>query len=271
MVKKLLKQEYKYYIRTLIFVFPAVLLLGLFTRIIQIFEVDHYLYNIAFGGTVIILVISSIACVIASEILAIVRFYKNLYSTEGYLTFTLPVNNHQHLISKLIAHILCNIVSAFVVFLAWMIAFANFEIVNNIFVGLETLLSLIDVSSNLIHIIFYFIEFIIILIISIVCKPLIYYSCISIGQLAKKNRILLAIGVYYLYGVIVNIFGTILTMLFSIVGLSGGFDWIIPLFEAHPLAFIHIVLWIVIVVFLGVTAFMYYINVYIMTKKLNLE
>jgi len=43
MVKKLLKQEYKYYIRTLIFILPAILLLGLSVRVIQFFEVNHFL------------------------------------------------------------------------------------------------------------------------------------------------------------------------------------------------------------------------------------
>ena len=109
MVKKLLKQEYKYYIRTFIFILPAILLLGLSVRVIQFFEVNHFLYYLAFGGLLVMFFGGSAAVIIAAEVLAIVRFYKNMYSTEGYLTFTLPVTNHQHLISKLIAHVICSL------------------------------------------------------------------------------------------------------------------------------------------------------------------
>ena len=98
MVKKLLKQEYKYYIRTLIFILPAVLLLGISVRILQFFETDHYVYWLLFGGAFLIFTVGSCAALIATEVLAVVRFYKNMYSSEGYLTFTLPVSTHQHLI-----------------------------------------------------------------------------------------------------------------------------------------------------------------------------
>lgn len=127
MVKKLLKQEYKYYIRTLIFVYPAVLLLGVSTRVIQFFEVNHPLYYLAFVGVMLIFIIGSAAAAIATEVLGVVRFYKNMYSSEGYLTFTLPVNNHEHLISKLIAHASCSIISLLVVLVSWIIAFAGTE------------------------------------------------------------------------------------------------------------------------------------------------
>ena len=38
-------------------------------------------------------------------ILLMVRFYKNKFTDEGYLTFTLPVNNHQILLSSILSSI----------------------------------------------------------------------------------------------------------------------------------------------------------------------
>ncbi len=43
-----------------------------------------------------------IASFIVTEILIFIRYYKNFFSDEGYLTFTLPVNRRTHLLSKTI-------------------------------------------------------------------------------------------------------------------------------------------------------------------------
>ncbi len=42
------------------------------------------------------------ASFIVTEILIFIRYYKNFFSDEGYLTFTLPVNRRTHLLSKTI-------------------------------------------------------------------------------------------------------------------------------------------------------------------------
>ncbi len=41
-----------------------------------------------------------LASFIVTEILIFIRYYKNFFSDEGYLTFTLPVNRRTHLLSK---------------------------------------------------------------------------------------------------------------------------------------------------------------------------
>lgn len=44
-----------------------------------------------------------IAYTIATAIILLVQFYKNHFSDEGYLTFTLPVTTHQHLLSSILS------------------------------------------------------------------------------------------------------------------------------------------------------------------------
>lgn len=271
MVKKLLKQEYKYYIRTFIFILPAILLLGLSVRVIQFFEVNHFLYYLAFGGLLVMFFGGSAAVIIAAEVLAVVRFYKNMYSTEGYLTFTLPVTNHQHLISKLIAHVICSLTAVLAVLLSWIIAFVGTQRFSLVMAEFSSLFAEINFGPHIGHIIFFVLECIILIVVSLFASPLTYYSCISIGQLAKKNRILLAIGVYYLYGVIVNVISTVFSMIVSIIGLAGGFDGLVPIIEAHPFAFAHTMIWILIIISAGLVTLFYFINIKIMNNKLNLE
>ena len=59
----------------------------------------------------------SLAClVIAPFVLSIYRFYQNLYTDEGYLTFTLPVKKQDILISKFLTTALSLLSSVIVVF-----------------------------------------------------------------------------------------------------------------------------------------------------------
>jgi hypothetical protein len=48
----------------------------------------------------VLLILAGIAVVIIAFVIVIMRFYKNLYTNEGYLSFTLPVKPHLHLVSK---------------------------------------------------------------------------------------------------------------------------------------------------------------------------
>ena len=122
MVKKLIKYDFMSFFRV---IFPIQLILlgiALLNRLIQFFENDSIVYGIIFISSVVLIVISSIVCLVMTTVLAIVRYYKGLYSNEGYLSFTLPVTVNQHLISKLIVAILFNLGSVFSIFLAFCVA-----------------------------------------------------------------------------------------------------------------------------------------------------
>ncbi len=50
----------------------------------------------------VLLLLVGIAVFIVTLVVICMRFYKNLYSNEGYLSFTLPLKPHLHLVSKAI-------------------------------------------------------------------------------------------------------------------------------------------------------------------------
>ena len=56
-------------------------------------------------------------CCIGAFFLLISRFYKRCFTDEGYLTFTLPVNNHQILLSSIVNTVLGMVVVALAAFL----------------------------------------------------------------------------------------------------------------------------------------------------------
>ena len=268
MVKKLIKHEFIYYLRTLAIFLPVMLAMGLSTLIVQLFKNDTIWFTIIQIGSYTLLVFASFVCIFLTAILGIVRFYKNMYSSEGYLTFTLPVSNNQHIFAKLLTYVVCEVVSVIVVILTWLIALApHLGILPVIFEDIVEFIRLMKAGQ----LILFIIEITILLLISVISNPLLYYACISVGQLAKKNRILLAIGAYYIYTVIVQILSTIGSAFFTLIITLGAFEGLIYFIEAHPMFAFHGFMWITIILSAALAFVFYLITIKIMNKKLNLE
>ena len=106
MVKKLFKHEFVYYLRSLLIYLPVVLVIGGLSRLMVCFESESGIYSLLLGSTLLMLYFGTLACVIITFILSIVRFYKNMFSAEGYLTLTLPVSKTTHLFVKLTTAVL---------------------------------------------------------------------------------------------------------------------------------------------------------------------
>lgn len=268
MVKKLLGYEIKYYLHIVIFYLPVTFLMGLIVRIVQFFKTDHYIYDFLFSSSLLLLYVASAVALIATLVLAVVRFYKNLYSAEGYLTFALPVNNHQIIISKLLGFIIFQVITFVSVALGWIVAFIG---VGSVWETIKYLFELIASIPEKGQVALIIIEIIILGALLAITSPLIYYSCITIGQTAKKHKILLSIGIYYGYSVILQILSTVFSIILMLMGTSGLFESLGIWISNHPFASIHIFFWVIILIIAGVGVLLYTVIYKIMTNKLNLE
>ncbi len=273
MVKKLFKYEFIYYIRTLGLFLLIIPVLGIMVRVFRLFEPlliettwGNIVSTLAIGSAGLLCYLGSLALLLTTTIVGIVRFYKNMFSAEGYLTFTLPVTNHQHIFVKLTALTAFELLSCVSILLGALVALSGdpltmiFQSVQEIFAGIPP-----------IHGIFYGLELFLLLAVSCVATPLLYYACISIGQTAKKNRILLAVGVYFLYYAITQAVATVAMILLIILGSLGAFDGLVLWIGNHFSAFLHMV-FIVSTLFTAALGALYYFITYrVMTRKLNLE
>ena len=97
MVKKLYKHEFPAWLRVLPIFFGVTLLTAAFHRVLQIFEVNSIYYDIVNVSAIVLYAVSVLVCLAAPTVFGIVRFYKNLFTGEGYLSFTLPVTAAQHI------------------------------------------------------------------------------------------------------------------------------------------------------------------------------
>lgn len=124
MVKKLLKYDLKWYFKPLLVFYILTLFFAIVVRIVEKFE-----------QSLIILIIDKICCgiVIAMIINIIincimrswVRFVRNIYKDESYLTHTLPVSKNAIYLSKILTAIITLLTSFVVIVICLAIAILN--------------------------------------------------------------------------------------------------------------------------------------------------
>lgn len=142
-------------------------------------------------------------CSAGSLFFLVYRFYKRCFTDEGYLTFTLPVTTHQILLSSFLNTIIGELImlaavclSVGITVLLFLAAFPENLIWADISVGLKeafsqmwaSLAEHMDVLASLAGT----------GIISVLSELIVLMLAVTIGALiAKKHKILAAVGVYY--------------------------------------------------------------------------
>jgi hypothetical protein len=170
---------------------------------------------------------------------------------------------------KAVTAVAVNAVTVVVILLSGCILTSG-EVLSDIFYQLELSMQYIFEGMG-IHAVFFLIEYALILIVASFASILLYYTFISIGQLAKKNRILAAVGAYFVYYIIVQVFATIFTIALSILATSDALYELIYWIEMNTYTFIHITLCSGILLSALFVLLEFVIIRWIITKKLNLE
>lgn len=111
MLKKLIKYDFKALNRYLLLIHGFLLISALAVRFflterLSISVMENQTGSMLLVGIFILYSLLIGATSFATTLLIAIRFYKNLYSDEGYLTFTLPVSRSQLLLSKTIAGVI---------------------------------------------------------------------------------------------------------------------------------------------------------------------
>ena len=269
MVKKLYKHEFLYYARIMTIVYAILLTMAAANRIIQIFETDSIAYRIVSIFSGITYGVSVAAAFGFSFVLGILRFYRNLFTGEGYLTFTLPATPCQHIGVKVITAVSMNIISFVMILLSGCVITAG-EMLKEIVIALRYLLGKLHILVGS-HMVTVGLEFVLLMLVLSFTSVMLYYTFIAIGQLFKKNRVLASVGAYFAYYVLTQIVSAVITIIFSVLAETGALDelglWIID----HIAATVHIGMWsaITLAAIFGLVEFL--VIKWVITKKLNLE
>ena len=267
MVKKLIKYDFMSYFRLLLPVQLILIGIAAVNRIIQLFEnPDSTAYSTIFISSVVLYSIAIIVLILMTVIISIVRFYQGMYSNEGYLNHTLPVSPAQHIAAKLISSLMFYLGSLLAVFISFVVITlgdVNIEVFKAFFYLVREYFSDYGIEGAA-----YVLEGILFLLGLRISTTLLYYFCISVGQLVSKKKILLAFGVYFGIYAVTQILGTFIIILITISPewIENIFNWLTD----HPYIAMHIYLNAMFVweVILGTVYFVF--TERIMRKKLNL-
>ncbi len=272
MVKKLFKHEITSYLRLWLPAQAVLFAIAIFMRILLFFENDGAVFGITFGSSVFLYAVAIIAAIGITEVFAIVRFYKNLFTHEGYLSFTLPVSPFQHIFAKVGTAVLFSVLTFVAILVSAMIVTSG-EMLVEIFRAMGYMLKEAFHTLNGFHLTLYGLELTVCTVISMAGTILFYYTCIAIGQMAKKNRVLAAFGVYFGFYVLSQIISTVFTIVLALFPnlLENLLEDIALFAESHPYAFVHLLFISMTLISAAVSALYFFITHLIIRKKLNLE
>lgn len=206
MFAKLLKHEWKASAGLLSVLSLAVLgvgiLLAVLLRVITVWEskIPSGMWEpiwVLIGGAALAI----IAYVIGSQLILLIRFYKNKFTDEGYLTFTLPVTSHQILLSSLLNFLIWTLITTAVaagtVLMALSVGTAKEGLFNRELwdSGILYLLRQMYTVENGVS---YGILSVVSIVISGVSGVMVMVTAITLGAVvAKKHKVLAAFGFYY--------------------------------------------------------------------------
>ncbi len=273
MVKKLFKHEFFAHWRVMSIVYLVLFTVATAGRVIQFFETDSTPYEIVFTFSCATYGICVLAALVFTFVMGIIRFYRNLFTAEGYLTFTLPVTPSQHIWVKAATAVCMQLVTSFAILLSGCIITAG-EMLVEIWKAAVYLLGGLweNIGAQSIAIGG---ELAVLSVLGTFSSILLYYTFISIGQLFKKNRILAAVGAYFVYYIASQVVSTVLTVVLSFLTVSGAFEefmmWLADFAQQQPYTLIHCILWILMLLQIFVILIEFWIVRRIITRKLNLE
>ncbi len=210
---------------------------------------------------------------IGTQLLLLYRFYKNKFTDEGYLTFTLPVKVTDIFWSSFV-HMLIWLLISFAAILVVGFIFLLFGTATEGLVNLEFFDIIKRILTEMLDMTLWFevfgtgqaivigILYVLILLLSPVYGLIIPMTCITIGAvLAKKHKILAAFGIYYGLNAVTGILGTVVgfvpNLLISAATQDVGALYITSLASSLLLT-------------AALTVGGYFISIHLMKNKLNL-
>ncbi len=159
---------------------------------------------------------SLFAYIIGVFIYLLVRFYRNKFTDEGYLTFTLPASSHQIFASSYIHFVLSGLGAILVFFLSMIILVAfgtategivSWAVLKEFWNGFGEMFRLMRTLGNGFEWLYP-----ISMVLGMLASPMMAMSAITVGAVvAKKHKVLAAIGVYYGAGAVTGMIQSVFT------------------------------------------------------------
>lgn len=277
MLKKLFRQEWKSFsfapmITMIILAVVTLILTSSFMT--SFWEQNNIFVNLFASLTILAYAFALAALSFCVTLCTAIRFYKNFFTDEGYLMFTLPVKTSDLLLSKIFVSALWKLISILAAAISVLvIATVGFSYLSDTSV-IRFFQEFCDLFARAISemrdtlaipVSLFFLWLILLGICSVLYSTLFIYACICLGQLWSRHKIGGAIVAYFGLRFVLRLFRQILSIPLSNIfssyydfdSISSG-TWLFGMF-------------ISLLIMGGLCAGLYWICSYIMTRKLNLD
>jgi len=280
MLKKLFKHEFKDLVKIVKFAWFGILGISVLTSVsilltttIEVQSGDattSLLLTLFTSGTSTLLLLGISTVMLITTILFVIRFYRSMLSSEGYLTHSLPFRADQLLNVKVLTGVLVLIIDVVVILVSLVIAALPTviahttltEAVEAVFIIIGELYKALGVGYG----IALTVEGVILLICSAFIYILFPVLCMSIGQ-RFKNRILASVIIYIATTWGLELIGSFAWFVLMIVSMAGGLP---ALEDISFLPTVTIFGAVVIVFQVAAILICYFVSRNMLTKKLNL-
>ena len=222
------------------------------------------------GGAFLSLVVYAAAV----SFVLLFRFYKNKFTDEGYLTFNLPVKTHYIFLSSALNMVIWMVISMVRVVLLFSVMILcgtatqglinqdiinNFDSVEKVWKGVSSILGEIVGDG-------YGIIMLLTLIITPIFSVVLSMTCITLGAVvAKKHKILAAIGISYGASIVLSIISSVVTSLPSFLLLGKPNPGMEDFQVFYTISGV-----LQLVIYVGVIVGGYFLSTSLMKNKLNL-
>ena len=211
MLGKLIKYDLKYGYKLILIVHTVLLIaciIGRFVLNSLNFNAPEEVLATSLGIFISLFTILMVGVSFSAWGIIAVRFYRNLFTDEGYLTWTLPATPLQHLWSKIISGVIWYTVDILLSILGLVILVTG-ENIRELYTAIEP--ELTEVLGMSLPMLFGYIAAF--LLASSIASVIMIYACVAIGQLFPGHRVLGALIAYFIISFVTQI-ATLIFMVF---------------------------------------------------------
>lgn len=158
--------------------------------------------------------VSIVAVNFCSWLMVTFRFYRNLFSREGYLSWTLPVSGIRHLWAKIISGCVLMWIDTAVIALGLFLLLSGRNVTEAYALIADDMTEALGVTIGT-----FFLYTFLLSLISCISTVISSYFCVAVGQLFPNHRVLWAVATYFILSFVLQI-GIFLLMI-----LCGTFDY----------------------------------------------
>lgn len=228
MLSKLLKYEWlsTWKVPTALFTYLCIItLLGCTSFLSPLWKSENELVGVLAVFSLMFYILSLFSISIAIFVYFVVRFYRSMYTNEGYLMHTLPVKPWQHIISKGLIFCSWSIINVIAIFLSIMslVASAVYSVANvslrELWMELQNEFPLLisritaEFQDEMgMTVIAYILLVILSMLAQLIFAVLMIYAAISIGQTFNKHKVIASFIAYAAINMILQLINSLIQM-----------------------------------------------------------